>query len=80
MNKPEINQKSADENQQPADERKGISRRNFLKSAAAGAAIAGAGAGLTGKPVMALAETKKTGKCGDPDNVKPIPPFNRQEQ
>jgi len=55
-----------------AEKSKGLSRRGFLRSAAASAAIAGT-AGIIGSPAMALAETKE--KCGEPDGAKPIQPI-----
>lgn len=55
------------------EEGKGISRRGFLKTAAAGAAIAGSAGLIAGVP-KAFAETKLKESTGDPAGAKPIPP------
>lgn len=53
----------------------GISRRKFLKGAAAGAAIA-PGAALLAAAPNALAGTPAPERCTDPESARPIPPID----
>jgi len=63
-----------DEGTPGAEDLKSSSRRGFLRSAAASAAIAG-GTALIGGTSIAMAQEKSEKACGEAEDAKPIPPI-----